>query len=308
MNSKNRRIYGIICTLLGGFAWGFSACFGQYLFENVAIETEWLITFRLLIAGTLFTTIGIVTRGKQTFAIFKNRRDTFTLVMFGLLGMMMCQYTFYATIKLSNAGTAAVLQSLGTIFILLIVCMRKRQLPRLKQLIAIVLAIFGVVLLNTNGDFSTITMSKAVLFYGLCSALGVGFYSMLSEGIIRKYGLYSVAGLGMIIGGLAILPFSRPWETYVPITVPLVVGMFGVIILGTAIAFGFYLKGVSIVGSLMGSLLGAMEPVSAVVISAVILKSNFTAVELIAFALIIGNVFWLCLQERTPKNKKISKT
>ncbi|MFI3129395.1 MAG: EamA family transporter, partial [Bacillota bacterium] len=201
-----------------------------------------------------------------------------------------------------------VLQSLGTIFILLIVCMRKRQLPRLKQLIAIVLAIFGVVLLNTNGDFSTITMSKAVLFYGLCSALGVGFYSMLSEGIIRKYGLYSVAGLGMIIGGLAILPFSRPWETYVPITVPLVVGMFGVIILGTAIAFGFYLKGVSIVGSLMGSLLGAMEPVSAVVISAVILKSNFTAVELIAFALIIGNVFWLCLQERTPKNKKISKT
>ncbi len=304
MNSKNRRIFGIICTLLGGLAWGFSACFGQYLFENVSIETDWLITIRLLIAGSLFTVISLVTRGKKTFEIFKNRHDTFMLVMFGLLGMMMCQYTFYATIKIANAGTAAVMQSLGTVFILLTVCIRKKQLPRLKQLIAIIFAIFGVFLLNTNGDFSSITMSNAVLFYGLCSAMGVGFYSMLSEGIIRKYGLYSVAGLGMIIGGLALLPFSRPWETSVPITVPLIVGMFGVIILGTAVAFGFYLKGVSIVGSLMGSLLGAMEPVSAVVLSALILKSNFSVAELIAFVLIIGNVFWLCLQERTPKTKR----
>ncbi len=303
MNSKNRRILGITCTLLGGLAWGFSACFGQYLFENVEIQTDWLITIRLIIAGGLFTVISIISRGKETFAIFKNPRDTFMLVMFGLLGMMMCQYTFYATIKIANAGTAAVMQSLGTVFILLVVCVRNKQLPRLKQLTAILLAIFGVFLLNTNGDFSTIAMSSAVLLYGLCSAMGVAFYSMLSEGIIKKYGLYSVAGLGMIIGGLALMPFSKPWETNIPITMPLVVGMFGVIILGTAVAFGFYLKGVSIVGSLMGSLLGAMEPVSAVVLSALILKSNFSAYELVAFALIIGNVFWLCLQEREPKEK-----
>ncbi len=304
MKSKNRKILGIIYTLLGGLAWGFSACFGQYLFEHVEIQTDWLITIRLLVAGGLFTAISVCSRGKKTFEIFKNKHDTFMLVMFGLLGMMMCQYTFYATIKMANAGTAAVMQSLGTVFILLIVCMRNKKLPRLKQVVAIVLAIFGVFLLNTNGDFSTITLSSAVLVCGLCSAMGVGFYSMLSEGIIKKYGLYSVAGLGMIIGGLALLPFSRPWEDAVPFSVPLIIGMFGVIILGTAIAFGFYLKGVSIVGSLMGSLLGAMEPVSAVVLSALILKSSFSTAELIAFVLIIGNVFWLCLQEREPKDVK----
>ncbi len=301
MNSKNRRKLGICCTLLGGFAWGFSACFGQYLFENVAIETDWLITIRLIVAGAIFTAIGIATRGKKTFAIFKNKKDTFMLVLFGLLGMMMCQYTFYATIKVANAGTAAVLQSLGTVFILIIVCVKTRKFPTLKQVIAITLALLGVYLLNTNGDSSSINMSSQVLFYGLLSAIGVACYSMLSAGIVRKYGLYSVAGLGMIIGGLVMLPFSRPWETAVPFSAPLLIGMSGVILLGTAVAFGFYLKGVSIVGPLMGSLLGTMEPVSAVVVSALILKSSFTAVELIAFALILGTVFWLCLQEREKK-------
>ena len=41
----------------------------------------------------------------------------------------------------------------------------------------------------------------------------------------------------------------------------------GVIVVGTAMAFGLYLQGVSMIGPLKGSIMGSVEPVSAVVIS-----------------------------------------
>ncbi|MFI3168159.1 MAG: DMT family transporter [Bacillota bacterium] len=300
MNSKKG--IGILCAVLGGISWGFSACFGQYLFENVPVDTNWVISLRLVFAGLIFVVISIATQGKKTFAIFKNFQDMRRLLVFGILGMFGSQYTFYLAIQHANAGTATVLQSLATVMILIYVSITHRKMPKIKQTVAILLALFGVVLLSTGGDFTTLQMSQIALVAGLLSAVGAACYNMLSGGIIRKYGVYSVAGFGMLISGLIFLPFARPWETAVTLSPQLFIGMFGVVVIGTAVAFGFFLKGVSIVGPLMGSLIGTLEPVSAVVISALLLGSNFTTVDFIAFAMILWSVFWLCLQERSFRN------
>ena len=70
----------------------------------------------------------------------------------------------------------------------------------------------------------------------------------------------------------------------------------GVIVIGTAIAFSLYLKGVSIVGAFMGSLLGTVEPVTAIVVSFLFLGSKFQWIDLLGFALILGTVLLLSLR------------
>ncbi len=302
MKGKTNLAVGILLTVLGGISWGFSACFGEYLYQNAPVGTNWVISIRLTTAGLIFILMSVAIQGKKAFAILKNFQDFKRVVVFGILGMFLSQYTFYTTIEHSNAGTAAVMQSLVTMMILIYISVITKKMPRISQTLAILASLFGVFLLSTGGDITSMKLPPIALISGLLSALGAVFYNMLSGGLIRKYGVYSVAGFGMLISGLLFMPIARPWETQVAITPELLIGMFGVVIVGTAVAFGFFLKGVSIVGPLMGSLIGTLEPVSAVVISALFLKANFTLVEFVAFFLIIGSVVWLCLQERKDEN------
>ena len=72
----------------------------------------------------------------------------------------------------------------------------------------------------------------------------------------------------------------------------------GVVVIGTAIAFSLYLKGVSIVGPFMGSLLGMMEPITAVIVSLLFLHAKFQGIDLIGFALILWTVVALSLQSK----------
>lgn len=301
-STKSRMALGIICAVIGGTCWGVSACFGEYVFSVAPITTNWLISIRLLVAGMLFILIGMAKIGKRTFAIFKNRRDFVSLVIFGLLGMFMSQYTFYTTIKYANAGTATVMQSLATLIILIYTSILTRKMPRPTQLLAILIALAGIFLLSTGGNVSSMQISQIALIAGLLSALGAVFYSTLSGRLIRKYGVYSVAGIGMFISGMIFLPFARPWELAIAITPQLLFGMFGVIIIGTAFAFGFFLKGVSIVGPLLGSIIGTLEPVSAVILSAIFLKTSFSTTDFISFFMIITAVLYLTIAERKKAN------
>ena len=43
--------FGIFITLLGGVLWGFSSVCGQYLFTQKGVSADWLVPYRLGLAG-----------------------------------------------------------------------------------------------------------------------------------------------------------------------------------------------------------------------------------------------------------------
>lgn len=100
---------GILYTLSGGICWGISGCFGQFLFQNKGATAEWLVSLRLLVAGVLLLVIGYIHIGKKMNEIFHIKEDFKQLLIFSILGMLFCQYTYFATVQYSNAGTATVL-------------------------------------------------------------------------------------------------------------------------------------------------------------------------------------------------------
>ena len=70
------------------------------------------------------------------------------------------------------------------------------------------------------------------------------------------------------------------------------VHLLGVIaVVGTFAAFALYLHGVSVVGSVQGSLLGAVEPVSATLFATLWLGTAFTGADLAGCALMIAMIF-----------------
>lgn len=156
----NKNTRGIFCTLLGGILWGFSGACSDYLFTNYAMDSSWLTVVRMLGAGIALAAINITGSRKRAVAIWKNGMDAVQLVIFALLGLAFSQYAYLTSIDHSNAGTATVLQYLGPVLIMGLVCVKNRRLPDKKEGIAILLAVGGTYLLATHGNPKTMVLSQ----------------------------------------------------------------------------------------------------------------------------------------------------
>lgn len=295
---KNKRTEGIIYALTGGTCWGLSGCFGQYLFQEKEITAEWLVTIRLVFAGILLIVLGLLLTKKRMGDVWKDPVDKKKLLIFAIGGMLTCQYTYFAAIQHSNAGTATVLQSLSPVIILAIVCMKQKRLPKKLETGAILCALFGVFLLSTHGDIRSMSITTLALIFGLGAAASAAAYNLLSGNLLRKYGVYAIVGYAMFIAGIVMLFIVRPWNYNVVFDKGTVLATAGVVVIGTAVAFSLYLKGVSLVGPFMGSLLGMVEPITAVIISLLFLGADFHIMDLAGFVLILGTVVALSLPSK----------
>lgn len=290
---NGRKRFGYMITLIGGACWGFSGCCGQFLFEQRGATAEWLVALRLLFAGIILAGIGFLTEGKANIRVFKNRKDTSRLLVFTFAGVLLSQYTYFAAIQHSNAGTATILQYLFPVVVLFLVCFQEMRGPDGIEILAIILSLAGTAVLGTHGNFRTLQITPAALFFGLAAAVAAVFYNMLSGSLIRKYGLFQIAGFGMLLAGIVMMAAVRPWRYDVVWNAGTVFALLGVIIVGTAMGFSLYLWGVSIIGPLKGSLLASIEPVVAVVLSFFWLHTSFTWMDFAGFVMIMATVLIL---------------
>ncbi len=296
MNSEKTK--GILITTTGAVCWGLSGCMGQYLFTQEDISAVWLVSIRLLIAGSILALIGFATKKKDMLLIFKDKKDIKALIYFSFCGLLLSQLSYFLAIEHSNAGTATALQSLCTIFILIYICIKQLRLPRKVELFALVIALLGAFLLTTGGNIENLKLSFLGLAFGLSAAIGAVFYSLISIDLMKKYGVYVVVGFGMLIAGFFLLFFVKPWTYDVTLDKGTILGVAGVIIFGTLMSYSFFLKGISIIGSFMGSLIGNLEPVTAIVVSVVFLGSVFTGVEILGIVLILLSVVILAIDHK----------
>ena len=84
---KRYEVIGIILTLLGATLWGVSGTSVQFVGNFRNMNLEWLLTMRLITAGFLAVLYGWIRQGNMIFNVFRNWRDTLSLIVFGVFGM-----------------------------------------------------------------------------------------------------------------------------------------------------------------------------------------------------------------------------
>ena len=295
---KPNPVRGVLCTLIGGCCWGFSGNCGQYLFNVHGVDPQWLTVIRMITAGLI--TVGIVAvRDKQKLiACAKNKHDRIMMLLYGVFGLLLSQYTYLEAFNATNAGTATVLQYIGPVLVMALVCFSGRRLPKRHEALSIVLVIVGTFLLATHGNPNTVVINPAGLFWGLFAACTLVLYTLLPKSIAPKYGAFMTTGLGTLIGGIAFFIIVHPWPLTVDLPLSGWLAVAGMIIVGTVIAYPLYVQGVNDVGPVKASMLASVEPGSAAVISAVWLKSEFAAMDIVGVVCIITTVFLLAKPER----------
>ena len=147
---------GYLCCLLAGAAWGVAGVCGQFLFDQRGWSVDFIIPLRILLAGVLLLLVAGLEGRQNLLRVFVSGRNRADVLVFGVLGIGLCQYSYYTTIRAANATTATILCYLGPVLIVLWVALRARRLPETNETIAVVLAALGTFLLTTHGDPSTL--------------------------------------------------------------------------------------------------------------------------------------------------------
>lgn len=304
--NKNKRLIGFLLVISGCFFWGIGGTMAQHLFQHVGITVGWLVSTRLVIAGTLLLIVqGIFKERSQITEVWKSKKDALRLIIFAIVGVLAVQYTYMASINIGNAAIATLLQYLAPVMIMVWYVIRKIAPFTKRDFITLTLALVGTFLLLTNGSVQKLSVPTAAVIWGILSGVTLAFYTLYAVPLLKKWDSLVIVGWAMLIAGLVMSVFHKPWDAQFSSWTASTYGyLFVVIVFGTMLAFWFYIESLQSLTAKETSLLGNIEPLTAVIATVVWLKVPFGKLQWIGAILIILMMVYLAL---TPAKPNVSK-
>lgn len=288
-------------ALFAAIFWGVAGNCAQFLFEQKQLEPDWLVTWRLLLAGFILLLIDFRNQGSKIFSIWHSRRDAGSILIFGIVGMLAVQYTYFYSIQLSNAATATVIQYLGPVFIVAYFAIKHRKWPVAIEFLSLGLALGGTFLLVTHGTIDSLVISKQAFIWGILSALTFAFYSIYPIGLLSRFSSVRVTGWAMLIGGLVFSLNSEPWVIQGQWDIEAYAAFSFIIIFGSILSFLFFMSALPLIGSQTASLICSVEPLSAAFMAVIWLGVSFSGLDWLGTFMILGTVALLTLATKTKK-------
>ena len=300
-NTKNSsKLIGALFVALSAISWGLSGTLAQYLIQWQGVQVEWICCVRMVGAAILLlpVTLGHKTSRQEIIGVFHNKTDLRDVVIYSICGAFLCQIGYLATISYTNSGTATMFEQLGMIIVVAVTCMTVKRTPTRKEIIALVLALTGALCFCTQGHLDSLAMPLQGFLWGLIASVGMATYILLPVRLLKKYSGITVTFLAMVIAGISITVVFQPWNIMPALNASVVIGSFGTIILGNIIPYLCFMTGMKRVGPVVGGLIDAVEPVTAIVASAFFLGTLVTAWDAFGCALIIGMIVFITLPKK----------
>lgn len=299
---RQRRFWTLIGIISCTF-WGISGLCAKGLF-NISPEVTpmWVSQVRMITAGMILILVAAVTH-KDPLRVWRTKQDAITITAYAVLGLLPVQYCYFRVVQEGNASIATILQFIGPFFIIAYVAIFRHQRPRRIEMIAAVVAFLGVFTLATHGHFNHLALTPGILFWGLCSAVGVATNTLIPQRMVRGgFSSLVITGWGLLISDLALL-IVHSGQPQLPHDSMIWWLMAGVIVIGTLIPFQLFTNALRYIPPSTAGFLDAFEPLSATIGSVLIFNLHLTVADWIGSVMIIVAVLALSYQ---PKAKRVS--
>ena len=305
---EEKQWIGMGLAIMGALFWGLSGTSVQFLENAKHLNVEWLLEVRLLVAGLLTILLAYIQDGIRIFDIFKHPKDFGKLLIFGLLGIALAQYSYFKAIAISGVGVATVLQYVAPTLIIIYLFLRYFKKPSIPELFCIVLAMVGTVCIVMQEGLDISSFNGEAMFWGLVSAASICVYTLQPIELLKKYGTTSIVGFAMFICGILSVAVFQQIESEVIWDGMTWLGLFTIIILGTVVSFNAYIEGVRRIGAVQGSILSSLEPISAAIFGWALLGNEFTLVGIFGMICIIATVLIIAWdRQRQIKREVLEK-
>lgn len=288
------RLQGIIMIIVGSIFWGATGPMIEWLMAERGMHAEFLLAVRLIVAGTVIL-VGLQMKGVHVIDVWKERVWRNQLVLFSLIGMVGLQYTFVKAIEASDAVIATLLQFLAPIFIIGYITIHHKKWPPKSQVIGIAGTLIGLVLLMTNGSFSTLMVSEEAIVWGVFLGFTYAFYTLYPARLMEEWGVLTVIGWAMIISGCVFSLLGQVWSSpnwQLMTEVDMLLIFAGLILFGT-LAYILFMMSLRYISPVEVSILSSFEPLTAMSISVIWLGTIFGLWQMVGIGLMLVFVVYL---------------
>lgn len=171
-----------------------------------------------------------------------------------------------------------------------------------RTALAGVAGIVGVALLVLRGD-------AGVDFVGVAAALG-GAVAMAAGVVLSKRWtspapLLAVTGWQLVAGGLVLLPVTFLVEGMPPALTAVNVGGFAYLgLIGGALAYALWFRGIRVLAATQVTFLGLLSPVVATVVGWLVLGQGLSASQVIGAVIVLGA---LVVAQRAPRVRQVEQ-
>lgn len=274
-------LIAIFLVMTAGVMWAGCGLAAQDFFQKSTHDSMDLTVFRMFCASGIMLLVTIA-KGQLKDSWRKLGQQPslwWGLIFYGVVGLMLMHYTYFASIAAGNAAAATVIQYTCPAMVILWVSFQKRRLPLAGELAAVVLAIIGVLLLVTGGDVSRLSVPADCVYLGLASAVFFAICCVFPKRFIGVLDNSFVLALGMFTGAVASY-IINPMGDFSGFFAPEVrLDIFWIVVLGTALSFTCYNAGLRFLPASQASVTATIEPAISVIASYFIFHTHFNFVQ-----------------------------
>ncbi|MCQ2751764.1 MAG: DMT family transporter [Coriobacteriales bacterium] len=300
--NKNLTI-GILYTVIGAVCWGFSATAVSYLTNTANANVIWLASFRMIICGSIFMVIALAKDRHFLKKVIKSKKEIALVLINAIIGIILMQISYMSCIAELGAGSALLLMEAGLVIIVVINCIFHKRKPTVQEIIALILTFLGVFSIASQGNIGSLGISPIGFMWGMLSAIALAGNNVAPAPLLKKYGSPAVNGMSMLLAAVLIIPFGRPWDIQMNITPQSLFMLASVIVFGTFCAYLFYMNGVKKIGPVKASLIGLLEPVSAIAFSFFLIGKSLTLWDGIGAVFILTMMIIIALPSKEDKEQ-----
>lgn len=289
---------GVILAIISAICYGMNPLGALFLYEE-GLNVNSVIFYRFIFASILLAIFMIIK--KDSFYLkFKE------IILLALLGLLfgISAISLFNSFLYMDAGLASTVLFIYPIFVAIIMALFFKEKNSIITILSIVFAFIGVILLYESdganvsnfGIFLVIVSSLCYAIYIVIinqylkmSALKVTFYSMLFCTITILIHSFFDSSLNI----MPLVNFNMWFYTIFLALVP------------TIISLLFLIKAIQLIGSTSASILGALEPLTAVLIGVYVFNEKITFWLVIGIVFILFGVILIVLKDYIDKLFKI---
>ena len=289
---------GVVLAIISAICYGMNPLGALFLYEE-GLNVNSVIFYRFIFASILLAIFMLIK--KDSFYLkFKE------IILLALLGLLfgISAISLFNSFLYMDAGLASTVLFIYPIFVAIIMALFFKEKNSIITILSIIFAFLGVVLLYESdganvsnfGIFLVIVSSLCYAIYIVIinqylkiSALKVTFYSMLFCTITILIHSFFDSSLNI----MPLVNFNMWFYTIFLALVP------------TIISLLFLIKAIQLIGSTSASILGALEPLTAVMIGVYVFNEKITFWLVIGIVFILFGVLLIVLKDYIDKLFKI---
>lgn len=309
MTIENRKsVLGYLYIAAATFCWGVSATLGRAAFTGRLFHGSELATINPLILSQsrttfsflIFLPILLVTRGWRR--LWLPRADFGQMFLLGVLGVAVSNYFYYLAIQRTTVATAITVQSTAPIWVLLYLVAAGAQKATLRRLLAVALAVAGIVLvvgLFRSGGFRLDAMG---VMAALLAAFSFAYYNIGGHSILARYDHWIVLLYITLSASVFWLVINPPWKIVAQHYSSRSWAFLLVFSLISVLApFSFYIAGLRYLDPTRAVVVSCLEPVFSIVIAALALGEIVRPWQAVGIALVLAAILVVQIPDRKSR-------